>query len=285
MNIHYPMNLSADFESIDDIDHRLWHRLQHLQMLNSRYMRMGSAGRFSRGRDRSRGQGRVLQALMFTSDISQKDLAQLLDMRQQSLAELLAKLEAKGLITREQDPDDRRRQLIRLSDEGRTAAEEMQPAEEDQGDFALFDCLSNEEKEQLDVLLARITEGLETNMHKHFEHPLSARSGRHNHYGQSRHRCRDIAGERPSRNRKHHTSTGHGTSDENMRFGESFQKGHRRRGAAAEDSIGGPHLKHQLQRSVILEEESIGVGDAGSICDHNCRQCPLRATTSCVKRR
>ena len=50
--------------------------------------------------DPHRGQGRVLAILAENPEISQKKLSFLLDMRNQSLSELLAKLEKAGLITR-----------------------------------------------------------------------------------------------------------------------------------------------------------------------------------------
>lgn len=58
--------------------------------------------------DPTRGQGRVLALLKLQPDISTKDLSYLLGIRQQSLNELLNKLEKNGLVTRVQSEDDKR---------------------------------------------------------------------------------------------------------------------------------------------------------------------------------
>jgi DNA-binding MarR family transcriptional regulator len=54
---------------------------------------------------------------------STSDLAAAERVRPQSMAQTLADLETDGLITRRPDPDDRRRTLIVLSDEGRATLE------------------------------------------------------------------------------------------------------------------------------------------------------------------
>lgn len=109
MNRFENMHPGLDIDHIDNADQRLWHRLERVQMLSGRLLR-AEGGRLSRGRDASRGQGRVLKALALVPEISQKDLMVLLDMRQQSLAELLAKLEAKGLVER---PNQKKKASLR----------------------------------------------------------------------------------------------------------------------------------------------------------------------------
>ena len=49
---------------------------------------------------------------------STSDLAERLQLRNHSVVELLARAEAAGLISRRKDPDDRRRQLVELTDAG-----------------------------------------------------------------------------------------------------------------------------------------------------------------------
>lgn len=105
-----------------------------------------------------RGQGRVLSLLRLKPDISQKELSYLLDMRSQSLGELLNKLERSGYITRTPSEEDRRVMNVHLTPEGTAAAEQQtSPAESD-----LFECLSAEEREQLLAYLDRIIAALET---------------------------------------------------------------------------------------------------------------------------
>lgn len=74
--------------------------------------------------DPSRGQGRVMALLKMRPEISQKELSYLLDIRPQSLGELLSKLERAGYIERTASETDRRVMDIRLTEEGAAAAEQ-----------------------------------------------------------------------------------------------------------------------------------------------------------------
>lgn len=143
----------------DSIETRLWGLFGRFQWLATRYMTGMRKGAPSI-RDASRGQGRVLTLLKLTPEISQKDLTVLLDMRQQSLGELLAKLEKKGFIEREPSEDDRRKVIVRLTDAGRAEAKQLE--EQPSGEFAFFDCLDEQEKDNLADYLIRITEQMET---------------------------------------------------------------------------------------------------------------------------
>lgn len=49
---------------------------------------------------------------------SATDLAERLQLRNHSVVELLDRAEAAGLVRRDKDPDDRRRQLVTLTDDG-----------------------------------------------------------------------------------------------------------------------------------------------------------------------
>lgn len=105
--------------------------------------------------DPHRGQGRVLALLRMQPEISQKDLSFLLDIRPQSLGELLAKLERGGYVTRVPSDADHRILNIRLTEEGTKAAER-------QGDFTgLFDKLNAEEQAALAGYLDRVIAGME----------------------------------------------------------------------------------------------------------------------------
>lgn len=129
----------------------LFHRYQH-------YSRK-ELGQFS---DPHRGQGRVLALLKMQPEISQKDIAFLLDMKNQSLSELLTKLEKSGFITRIQSETDRRVMNIKLTEEGKDAARQ---AEQDKQDCSqIFDCLGEDERKNLSEYLARIIAELEKQM-------------------------------------------------------------------------------------------------------------------------
>lgn len=107
--------------------------------------------------DPHRGQGRILTLLKMQPEISQKDLSYLLDMRPQSLGELLAKLEKSGYITRTPMEEDRRVQVIRLTDQGMEAADSIERPNGER----LLDCLTEEEQEKLREYLVRIVDSIE----------------------------------------------------------------------------------------------------------------------------
>lgn len=111
--------------------------------------------------DTSRGQGRVLTILKMKPEISQKDLLYLLDMRPQSLGEILSKLEKSGYITRTPLETDRRVMNIKLSKEG---MEVVSIAEQEFSFDKLFECLGEEEQKNLSGYLRRIIETLEAQL-------------------------------------------------------------------------------------------------------------------------
>ena len=106
-----------------------------------------------------RGQGRVLALLKLQPEITQKELSYLLDMRQQSISELLAKLEQKGYITRTPSPEDKRTTVIRLTEEGKVAAE--QTDQNEGGMEKILSCLSEEEQANLAGYMDRLGDALE----------------------------------------------------------------------------------------------------------------------------
>jgi DNA-binding MarR family transcriptional regulator len=104
------------------------------------------------------GQGRILALLRRTSEISQKELAKILDIRSQSLGELLAKLERNGYITRTPSAADRRGMDVRLTEAGRAAADtDEQPLQLE----SFFACLNEQEQATLSEYLGRLIKSLE----------------------------------------------------------------------------------------------------------------------------
>ena len=65
-------------------------------------------------------QGSVLGRLDRQGAQSVSDLAAVERVRPQSMAQTVAELESEGLVSRRPDPDDRRRALVELTDQGRT---------------------------------------------------------------------------------------------------------------------------------------------------------------------
>lgn len=108
---------------------------------------------------RHRGQKRILQILVQSPRISQKELTERLNIEPGSMSEVLAKLEDKGFIQREKDADDRRKMLISLTGKGQNAA--MQGSDSD-ADESMLDVLSEEEKETLKKILQKLLEHWKT---------------------------------------------------------------------------------------------------------------------------
>jgi len=104
-----------------------------------------------------RGQGRILSLLRLKPEISQKELGDILDIRPQSLGELLSKLEKAGYIERTPSETDKRGMNIRLTDAGREAAEQPTSDSED-----LFSVLTDEERTNLSAYFAKILEAIDT---------------------------------------------------------------------------------------------------------------------------
>ncbi len=111
--------------------------------------------KFGPSGDPHRGQGRVLKILKLQPEISQKELGYLLDMRNQSLGELLAKLEKSGAITREPSEEDRRSMIIKLTAAGAELAASGGEKAADAGE--IFECLSIEDREKLREILAGLS--------------------------------------------------------------------------------------------------------------------------------
>lgn len=159
-----------------------------------------------------KGQGRILSILKMKPEISQKDLSYLLEMRPQSLGELLSKLEMKGYITRTISETDRRVMNIKLTKEG----EEATISTEQEFSFdKIFECLKEEEQQNFSNYLSRIIHTLELQIEEdgpekefehgfhgghHFGHPMGhppiGREERGPHHGRGFHR-----GKGPEHNR------------------------------------------------------------------------------------
>lgn len=136
-------NLIEQFTRVEWLLHR-YHQLNHTHH--------GPMG------DPTRGQGRVLAILKLKPEISQKDLSYLLDMTPQSLGEFLSKLEKNGYITRTPSETDRRVMMIKLTEAGSEATDQEFSFDK------LFDCLSEEEQNNLSDYLARIINKLEAEL-------------------------------------------------------------------------------------------------------------------------
>jgi len=107
------------------------------------------------GIDPNQGQGRILSALSRKNNISQKELGTSLDIRPQSLGELLQKLEANDYIKRYRSPTDKRALIVELTAKG----EEFQLQKPDY-DF-LFTDMAPEERAALTLSFEKMSKQLE----------------------------------------------------------------------------------------------------------------------------
>ncbi|MGX7418005.1 MarR family winged helix-turn-helix transcriptional regulator [Carnobacterium gallinarum] len=115
------------------------------------------------GRNPQREQGRVLVIIKMQPEISQKELAYLLDMHPQVLNELLAKLEKDDLITRVSSEEDQRSIKITLTDAGLNA---INQESESTDEATIFAVLSVDEQVQLSEYIERIINELDKKMPK-----------------------------------------------------------------------------------------------------------------------
>lgn len=97
----------------------------------------------------------VLSALDDFGGLSQQQLADALDLDKSHLVGRIDELQRRGIVTRTQDPADRRRNKVELTPEGVALAAELRPvAAASQHGF--LDTLSTTEQETLTTLLRRV---------------------------------------------------------------------------------------------------------------------------------
>lgn len=125
------------------------HRLMHRYNMIQHNKNLGEL-------DPRRGQGRILAALKHMSGINQRELAFVLDIRPQSLGELLQKLESNGYVVRKPSEEDKRSLIVSLTDKGKNL-QFRRPSYDD-----LFSCLDESEQVKFQKLLNRVAERLLT---------------------------------------------------------------------------------------------------------------------------
>ncbi len=134
---------------MDDIYTAIYEKLSTLQWLMKRRQMFSQAqsGPFA---DPARGQGRILAMLKIQPEIKTRELAYLLGIRQQSLNELLNKLEKSGYVERGPSAEDKRVMVVHLTEKGK----KIQQPETDYQE--ILNCLSLEELQQFGEYLDRI---------------------------------------------------------------------------------------------------------------------------------
>ena len=145
----------AEYPDEDSARAPLHERFRRLQRLTRRrHMAAHHGGPFA---DTTRGRGRVLAALRMQSPIPTRELAFLLDIRQQSLNELLKKLQADGLVERRPSEEDRRVMVVHLTQAGRGT-----PLGGAHADY--LNVLTDEEATTLAGLLDKVIDSLEAQL-------------------------------------------------------------------------------------------------------------------------
>ena len=102
----------------------------------------------------TKGQGRLIILLKRKDNLSTKELSEILNISVTSLNETLNKLEQQNFIRKVPSPKDKRVLLVELTEDGRSL--EFKNHE----DVDIFDNLSEEEKENLNEYLNRLTVAL-----------------------------------------------------------------------------------------------------------------------------
>lgn len=100
----------------------------------------------------------VLAALEEFGDLSQAAIGRRLGLDRNDVNGIVNRLEGDGRVTRETDPDDRRRNIISVTTVGRAHLDTLQ-AHADEVQDALLVALSRREREQLITLLDKVLAG------------------------------------------------------------------------------------------------------------------------------
>lgn len=115
------------------------------------------------------GQQRVLAILKLEDGLTQNYLAEVLDLRPSSIAELMKKMENNGDITRQEDENDKRSKLIYLTEAGRKKAEENAALKNESYSETFLAGLSDEEKTSFSKYLQKISDGWDDDFKKNSE--------------------------------------------------------------------------------------------------------------------
>ncbi|MGN0070695.1 MAG: MarR family winged helix-turn-helix transcriptional regulator [Atopobiaceae bacterium] len=137
-------------------DMSLVEKTGRLARLMHRYVKLNTEAHGGIG-DPLQGQGRVLAMLQAKPETTQKELCFLLGMRQQSLSELLSKLEEKGFVERQKSEEDGRVTLVKLTDEGKAAVPDLDELDPDEEVFGILDA---ETKEAFEAAVDTVSDSL-----------------------------------------------------------------------------------------------------------------------------
>lgn len=139
---------------MDNIYTDIYKKLTSLQWFLKRYQMMNHDQNNTYA-NKNEGQGRVIALLKIQPEIPTKDMSYILGIKQQSLNELLNRLEKQGFVERKPSPKDKRVMIVHLTKKGQEIKQTEEKYEE------IFDCLSREELDQFSSYIDRILNSLE----------------------------------------------------------------------------------------------------------------------------
>ena len=109
-----------------------------------------------------RGYGYILDVLSKNDGLSQREIAEILDIRPQSASEAIASMESQGLIEKQTSEQDKRCSLIYITQEGRDRQIALRN-ERIENARRIFEPLTEIEKETLLALLNKAAVALQEN--------------------------------------------------------------------------------------------------------------------------
>ena len=144
-------NLNKDYFEFNEVNNQL---LFHKFIMINEVLDRRNKKQNPEMKSITKGQGRLIILLKRKDGFSTKELSEILNISVTSLNETLNKLEQQNLIRKVPSPKDKRVLLVELTEEGR--ALEFKNHE----DIDIFDTLNEEEKENLNEYLNRLTVAL-----------------------------------------------------------------------------------------------------------------------------
>ncbi|MGO2637788.1 MAG: MarR family winged helix-turn-helix transcriptional regulator [Enterococcus viikkiensis] len=120
---------------------------------------------FMSKRQKLNGQQRVLAVLAKEDGLIQSQLAEILDIRPSSLAELMKKMEKSGDVLRKEEKQDKRIKRVFLTEQGRQKAQKYSRVSEDMSE-AFFAGLTEEEQENFSAYMQKISAGWQEEFQK-----------------------------------------------------------------------------------------------------------------------
>lgn len=132
---------------------KLWWEMDNEEELSRL---LGKCGHFLYHRpERGRMQEKILKILSNQDYITQKELQDKFSIKPGSISEIISKLEDRRLLVRERDEKDRRRVMLKITEEGR---EDVAIFFNEEKGKNLYAALSEEEQEILKKLLKKLIE-------------------------------------------------------------------------------------------------------------------------------